>query len=67
VGALTNKYISASFAKVFGLLYQSGVAVIPCLEITKNLHDNAVYQKEIQNFIQGITEGQSLSETFNLF
>ncbi|MFT5171585.1 MAG: type II secretory pathway component PulF [Candidatus Marinamargulisbacteria bacterium] len=63
LGALSIKYMSARFAKVFALLYRSGVSVIPSLEISERLFSNEVYVREIVRLKTEITNGRKLSES----
>jgi general secretion pathway protein F len=50
------------FASTMATLLASGVPILTCLQIAKNIVDNAVLAKAIESAKENITEGQSIAE-----
>ena len=70
VGGILEKIILARFTTFFALLYESGITVLDSLAISKNLADNLVVEKALQEVTNNIQDGMSISESFekaNLF
>jgi type IV pilus assembly protein PilC len=63
-GNIYHMYIILKFSKAFFVLYNSGVSMVPSLQICKNLFSGGVYEKEINDIIAKIENGDSLGESF---
>ena len=61
-GPVINKMIIARFGRTLGSLLQSGVTLISALEIVRNVVNNILIAEAIDNTIDQIREGISLSE-----
>ena len=61
-GPVINKMIIARFARTLGSLLQSGVTLISALQIVRNVVNNILIAEAIDNTIDQIKEGISLSE-----
>jgi general secretion pathway protein F len=60
-GAVIKRMIIARFARTLGSLLQSGVTLINALEIVRNVVNNILVAEIIDNAIDEIKEGKSLS------
>lgn len=60
-GGMLQHLILSRFAKILGLLLSSGVPIIRALEITSEVLVNRVYRASIQNAIDEIAQGGTLS------
>ena len=60
-GSIINRMIIARFARTLGSLLQSGVTLISALQIVRNVVNNILIAEIIDNAIDQIKEGQSLS------
>jgi len=61
-GPVINKMIIARFASTLGSLLQSGVTLVSALQIVRNVVNNILIAEAIDNTIDQIKEGISLSE-----
>lgn len=61
-GPVINKMIIARFGRTLGSLLQSGVTLISALQIVRNVVNNIIIAEVIDNAIDQIKEGISLSE-----
>ncbi len=61
VGALLRRLIMARFAKVLGLLLESGVPIIRAIEITGEVAVNRKYREFFRTVREELVEGGSLS------
>ena len=61
VGDLTRKLAVARFSRTLGTLLQSGVPLLTALGIVKNVINNVLIARVIQNAAKDVEEGQSLS------
>ncbi|MBN1258890.1 type II secretion system F family protein [Candidatus Peregrinibacteria bacterium] len=64
VGKIALNYNTAQVSQHFGTLFASGITVIKCLEITRTVIANKVFQEEIDFMINKIKNGASLSQSF---
>lgn len=60
-GSVIKRMIIARFARTLGSLLQSGVTLISALEIVRNVVNNVLVAEIIDNAIDEIREGKSLS------
>lgn len=61
IGQLTRKLAVARFSRTLGTLLQSGVPLLTALGIVRNVINNSLIGKAIQEAAQEVEEGQSLS------
>ncbi len=61
IGSLTRKLAVARFSRTLGTLLQSGVPLLTALGIAKNIINNALIGKAIEDAAADVEEGQSLS------
>lgn len=70
VGSVLNKIILARFARVFALMYRSGVSVLDALKIGEDIAANRVVSAALRRVSAAIGAGSGLTEAFarqNLF
>ncbi|MEW5694265.1 MAG: type II secretion system inner membrane protein GspF [Candidatus Hydrogenedentota bacterium] len=61
-GELIRKFITARFTRTLGTLLQSGVPILQALSITKDVANNVVMERAIENVSVAITEGSGMAE-----
>lgn len=61
-GSVVNRLIIARFGRTLGSLLQSGVTLISALQIVRNVVNNILIAEVIDNSIDQIKEGKSLSD-----
>ncbi len=64
VGKIILNYNTAQVSQHFGTLFASGITVIKCLEITRTVLANKIFQEEIDFMVNKIKNGTSLSQSF---
>ncbi len=64
VGYIVLNYNTAQVSQHFGTLFASGLTIIRCLEITKTVVKNTIFQDEIEYMVNKIRNGSSLSQSF---
>lgn len=64
VGHIVLNYNTTQVAQHFGTLFESGLTVVKCLEITQTVVNNSVFQDEIGHMVHKIKNGTSLSQSF---
>ncbi|MDP3940350.1 MAG: type II secretion system inner membrane protein GspF [Deltaproteobacteria bacterium] len=62
VGHLVRIIAVARFSKTLSTLLASGIPLIRCLEIVRNIVDNAVLEKALDEARESITEGASVAQ-----
>lgn len=60
-GAFTKNIILARFTRTFGTLLQTGVQILPALEIVSKVVDNEVVAQELEKCSQAVTSGRGLA------
>ena len=64
LGPVFEKLLLSRFSNVFGMLYGSGVNVIDALKISRGAMGNKFVAGGMDDVINNITEGKSISEAF---
>lgn len=64
IGHIVLNYNTAQISQHFGTLFNSGITVVKCLEITKNAVSNRIFKDEIGYMVDKIKRGASLSGSF---
>ena len=59
-GNLIRQSLSATFSSTLSMLVQSGIPMLQAMEITKNVMNNAVAEKEMQEAMDVLKQGNSL-------
>jgi general secretion pathway protein F len=62
VGPLAQMVAVTQFARTMGTLLNSGVPILNCMNITRNVVGNTKFKAAIEMAKENITEGQSISE-----
>ena len=65
LGPIFKKLILARFASFFSLMFSSGITVLESLRLTEDIVSNLVVQVALREVRQRISEGMSISESFN--
>lgn len=65
IGSLIRQSNIVSFARVLGLLIQSGVPIVDGLNIVKDSMSNVIYRDSVQFFIEDVKHGYPLSQSMN--
>jgi general secretion pathway protein F len=61
-GELNQKVAVARFSRTLSTLLSSGVQLLPALEIVRNVMDNVILSKIIEETMVSVKEGESLAE-----
>ncbi|MBU1015694.1 type II secretion system F family protein [Patescibacteria group bacterium] len=64
IGKIVLNYNTAQLSQHFGTLFQSGLTIVKCLEITSTVLKNHVFRDEIQYMAEKIKKGASFSQSF---
>jgi len=64
IGPILEKMILARFATFFALLYGAGITVLDSLNLSKGVIGNRVIEQALQQVIDNIADGVSISESF---
>ncbi len=64
IGPLRNKIILARFSTFFALLYQAGIGVLDCIQISEKIVGNRVVERGLQRVGREINEGQGITQAF---
>ena len=64
IGPLRTKIILARFSTFFALLYQSGISVLDCIQISEKIVGNRVIERGLQRVGREINEGQGITQAF---
>jgi len=64
LGPVFEKLLLSRFANTFGMLYGAGVSVIDALKISRGALGNKFIARGLDDVIENITNGQSISEAF---
>jgi type IV pilus assembly protein PilC len=64
IGGLLQRIILSRFARIFGLMYASGITVLEAIGITRDVAGNRVIARAIGDAGQLIQEGQNITGAF---
>ena len=64
IGGLMQRIILSRFARIFGLMYASGITVLEAIGITRDVAGNRVISRAIGDAGQLIQEGQNITGAF---
>lgn len=63
-GPILRKIILARFANTFAMMYASGITILDCLANSKNLVNNQVIARSMEQVIREIESGKNLTQSF---
>ncbi len=63
-GPILRKIILARFANTFAMMYGSGISILDCIANSRDLVNNQVIAKSLQNVMQEIEAGRNLTQSF---
>lgn len=63
-GPVLRKIILARFANTFAMMYSSGITILECLANSKDLVNNQVMAKSMEQVIHEIESGKNLTQSF---
>lgn len=63
-GPVLRKIILARFANTFAMMYGSGITILECLANSKDLVNNQVMAKSMEQVIHEIESGKNLTQSF---
>lgn len=63
-GPVLRKIILARFANTFAMMYGSGITILDCLANSKELVNNRVMARSMENVITEIEAGKNLTQSF---
>ena len=63
-GPILRKIILARFANTFAMMYSSGVTILDCLANSKDLVNNQVISRSMEQVIREIEAGKNLTQSF---
>ncbi|MBN2307171.1 type II secretion system F family protein [Candidatus Peregrinibacteria bacterium] len=64
IGRTILNYNTTQLSQHFGTLFQSGLTIVKCLEITGTVLANRVFRQEISFMVENIKKGSSFSQSF---
>lgn len=64
VGPILRKIILARFANFFAMMYASGITILECIAISRDLTGNLVVADSLQQAGREIEEGKNLTQSF---
>ena len=64
MGPLITKIILARFSTYFALMYQSGLGVLDCIQISEKIVGNRVIEEGLQRVGREINDGTGISQAF---
>lgn len=64
IGPILRKIILARFANTFAMMYSSGITILDCIANSRDLVNNQVMARSLQNIMQEIEAGKNLTQSF---
>ncbi len=64
LGRIVLNYNTTQLSQHFGTLFQSGLTIVKCLEITSTVLKNSVFREEVSHMAEKIKKGYSFSQSF---
>lgn len=64
VGPILKKIVLARFAHFFAMLYASGISILECIAICRNITGNMVIEESLIQAGREIEEGKNLTQSF---
>ncbi|MDO8990611.1 MAG: type II secretion system F family protein [Sideroxyarcus sp.] len=63
-GPILRKIILARFANTFAMMYSSGITILDCIANSRDLVNNQVIARSLQNVMHEIESGKNLTQSF---
>jgi type IV pilus assembly protein PilC len=63
-GPILRKIILARFANTFAMMYSSGITILDCIANSRDLANNQVIARSLQNVMHEIESGKNLTQSF---
>ena len=63
-GPILRKIILARFANTFAMMYGSGITILDCIANSRDLVNNQVIAKSLEDVMQEIEAGKNLTQSF---
>jgi len=63
-GPILRKIILARFANTFAMMYSSGITILDCIANSRDLVNNQVLARSLQNVMHEIEAGKNLTQSF---
>lgn len=63
-GPILRKIILARFANTFAMMYSSGITILDCIANSRDLVNNQVIARSLQNVMHEIEAGKNLTQSF---
>ena len=64
-GPILRKIILARFANTFAMMYASGIGILDCIANSRDLADNQVIARSLEQVIREIESGKNLAQSFH--
>ena len=64
-GPILRKIILARFANTFAMMYASGISILDCIANSRDLADNQVISRSLEQVSQEIESGKNLTQSFH--
>lgn len=64
IGPVMRKIILARFANTFAMMYSSGITILDCIANSRDLANNQVIAKSLQDVMHEIESGKNLTQSF---
>jgi len=64
IGPLRTKIVMARFSTFFALMYQSGIGVLDCIQISEKISGSPTIEEGLQRVGREITEGTGITQAF---
>lgn len=64
IGPVLRKIILARFANTFAMMYGSGISILDCIANSRDLANNQVIAKNLQQVMHEIESGKNLTQSF---
>jgi type IV pilus assembly protein PilC len=64
IGPILRKIILARFANTFAIMYGSGISILNCIDISREVVNNRAVAQSLSDVAQEIESGQNLTQSF---
>ena len=65
-GPILRKIIMARFANTFAMMYASGISILDCIANSRDLSNNQVIARSLEQVTQEIESGRNLTQSFQI-
>jgi type IV pilus assembly protein PilC len=64
IGPILRKIILARFANTFAIMYGSGISILSCIDISRDVVNNRAVAKSLEDVAMEIESGKNLTQSF---